>query len=320
MRNGCTNGRAPTVTLTPEDCRSAEPAGPPFCPRRPAPAQRGNNTDAGRPAVVEGWITIQTNGAGGRMPSSVVAIDSSPHHRTAPLARTESPGMVMGPQTARIGHHPGCGTATAAPAPQDVQARGVRRRGPGQLIRPLVAGAHKVAQHMPAWAATPESFRCFARLLAWVRRRYFQRCEDGPGRFFGLGNGGFAVTTDQVLLGATRPLLAGGQGWVVDPGQRAGLGGLEVLMWVGVRTAARADRAGWNWRRGNCRRRPPPTAPSLRHHRSNCCSPMTATSTPLPSRTWQVASAAPSTGSGRGRPSAAWSRPSPAAKPCSAPA
>ena len=41
MRDGCASVRAPRVTLTPEGCPCAGPAGSPVCPPRPAPARRG---------------------------------------------------------------------------------------------------------------------------------------------------------------------------------------------------------------------------------------------------------------------------------------
>jgi hypothetical protein len=48
MRSGYTSARVPAVTLTPEDCLSAEPAGPPFCPATPGASPTGT-PDASSP-------------------------------------------------------------------------------------------------------------------------------------------------------------------------------------------------------------------------------------------------------------------------------
>jgi hypothetical protein len=57
-RNGCPSGRAARMTPTPDDCPSAEPAGPPFCSPRPAPAQPGTPEATSPPPItsrLSGW-------------------------------------------------------------------------------------------------------------------------------------------------------------------------------------------------------------------------------------------------------------------------
>ena len=62
----------------------------------------------------------------------------------------------------------------------------------------------------------------------------------------------------------TRPLLVGGQVWVVDLACALASAGLDMLVWAGsTRSARRSGALAWNWRQGSCWPRPLRAARSL---------------------------------------------------------
>ena len=78
----------------------------------------------------------------------------------------------------------------------------------------------------------------------------------------------------------SRPLLVGGDPWVVDLGVALQSAGLEVLMWAGAEEQRERIRGpGSNWRPVSCWPPPPVAAPSWRASRRCSSSPPRTTST-----------------------------------------
>ncbi len=91
--------------------------------------------------------------------------------------------------------------------------------------------------------------------------------------FYGLTAAVPAAAAPGVLRSPrSRPLLVGGEDWVIDLGRALQTAGLDVLMWAGLEDAARADpaRPPCTWRPASCWPRSSPTAPSCRASR-RCC-------------------------------------------------
>ena len=118
----------------------------------------------------------------------------------------------------------------------------------------------------------------------------------------------------------TRPLLVGGEAWVIDLACGLRSAGLDVLMWAGFEGERdRIRHAGLrNWRPVSCSRQPPAAELSWRTSTPSCCSPTRTTSTRWPPPCSRAASTARCTGSDRGCPAMAWWHPTPAARSCSA--
>ena len=115
----------------------------------------------------------------------------------------------------------------------------------------------------------------------------------------------------------TRPLLVGGEEWVVDLGRALRSLGLEVLMWAAFdEQRERIKQAGLELPPVNCWLRPPAGARNSRASPRSCCSRPRTTSTPSDRLCWKAPWKGRSTGSGPGSPVTAWSLPTPVARSC----
>ncbi|MGR6999215.1 cation:proton antiporter [Yinghuangia aomiensis] len=82
---------------------------------------------------------------------------------------------------------------------------------------------------------------------------------------------------------SARPLLVGGENWVIDLARVFHGAGINVLMWAGLTgNASRSPGRASNSLPANCWPMPPAPGPNSKGSRRCCCSPTRTTSTPSP--------------------------------------